>query len=113
MQRVVLALALLAPALVWADDWKPLVGYTAVSYLIDPSSVQRGERTDSHAAVIAIWVKEPEHASFQVWIDCGFRQSQTFNSPYAGIWTAWTPIPPESMEWAIWEYLCHKNVKKK
>jgi len=107
---LVMGLALTAPAL--ADQWKPLPTEDGSSWEMDPESLQLGTRPDSTGSPQAIhslssmWVRTVgttnKEAAKQVWIDCRTRESQTFDH----IWLAWRPIAPETMEWALWKYLC-------
>jgi hypothetical protein len=108
---ILLLLTLLTPFVANADEWIPLPG--SEHYEIDPASRQQGQRTDSKATVEAIWVRYGSVAPWQLWIDCGFRQSQSFGEPpMTGLWGSWKPIPPETYEWQVWEYLCKAHKAK-
>jgi len=110
VNRIVLALALLSPTLANASDWRPLPGGYEKDFSIDVSSVQSGTMEGSHTPTLGIWVKSEDAPLFQVWVDCKGRGSSTYTvgSSSAGVWTPWAPIPPDTMEWAVWEYLCQK-----
>jgi hypothetical protein len=101
------------PTIARADEWKPLPDERyRNSFWINPSSIQRGMMAGTTATIptIGIWMKVENAPLFQVWVDCAGRRSSTYTvptSPLSGGWTAWAPIPPETMEWAVWQYLCH------
>jgi hypothetical protein len=117
-------LVLLFSTIAHANDWIPLKADDGSRWEIDPSTVQRRTKIDPSAPnnipvilVRGIWVKpfgaQNKAASMQVWIDCGGRQVQTYNTPNQGMWSAWSPIPAETMQWAVWNYLCKPPAKQK
>ena len=111
MNRLFIVMALLTPIGVFADDWHPLVVYHGSQYLVDPSTIQRQQRADTKAPAIGVWIRVEGGSTFQVWVDCAARWSSTYYLPPNG-WTEWAPIPPETGEWAVWEYLCQKKPQK-
>jgi hypothetical protein len=108
-----LALVLTLPVSAWAaDDWVPLPG--SQYYLINPSSIQQKQQsgTSANVPIVGIWVKVTSPGGvplFQLWVNCVSRQSQTYRAAPQDGWTPWTPIPPDSMEWSVWQYLCNKH----
>jgi hypothetical protein len=113
VKTLILLTALFAPVLAIADEWVPLNVPAYPNYTIDPSSIQQGQRIDSKAPVYGIWIRSLNSEPFQVWIDCGFRQAQTYGFIASGLWSQWHPIPPESMEWAVWQFVCAKERPEK
>ena len=104
-----LALTLSLSAL--ADDWVPLPG--SPYYLMNPSSIQRRQQsaTSSSETVVGMWLKVTSAGGIpllQVWVNCLSRQSQTYTAAPAS-WGPWIPIPPDTMEWTVWQYLCNKH----
>jgi hypothetical protein len=65
-------------------------------------------RTDTKAPIVAVWVRiKAMNMQWQVWVDCGMRQAQTYGeSLYGGAWSPWTPIAPESINWDVMQYVC-------
>lgn len=110
LRRVIALLVVLLPVAALGNDWKPLVSLQGAQYLVDPSTIQKAQRADNKAPTTGIWVRVEGGATFQVWVDCAARWSTTYYLPPNG-WIAWAPIPPESAEWAVWEYLCRKKAK--
>lgn len=102
--------ALLLPVASLGDDWEPLISLEGHQYTVDRATIQRSQRGDNKAPAVGIWVRREDGLTFQVWVDCAARWSSTYYPPPNG-WDAWAPIPPESREWAVWEYLCRKKAK--
>jgi hypothetical protein len=110
----------LLPVVARADDWAAIKSGDAKNWEVDPSTIQQGTRANNVAKspgepVISVWVRlAGSWRTEQIWIDCRSRESQTFTpddqiTRLPGGWTAWAPIPPETREWAVWEYLCKKG----
>ena len=107
---VAIVAALTMPSLATADGWQQLGSFHGSDYSVDASTIQRSQRADTKTPAIGVWVRVKGGSTFQIWVDCAERWSATYYQPPSG-WTQWAPIPPETAEWAVWEYLCHKKAK--
>jgi hypothetical protein len=107
---IVFALVLL-PAVALGDDWQSLGSFGGHDYVINLSTIQHGERSDTKSAVVGTWVRKDDGVTRQVWVDCAARWAQTYNGDLYG-WTLWAPIPPDTSDWAVWEQLCRPKAKK-
>ncbi len=105
--------ALLISALALGDDWVSIGSFEGREYFVDPTTLQTGQRPDTKAPSLGIWVRNSSGITFQEWVECGARWSAKYYTTSAPPkWEAWAPIPPETADWAVWKYLCHAKGKK-